>query len=89
MDPAPPQYYTEGINTQGHEDFTRSDGNGVQQTGLVNEDARLEVQAEDQLLAKTAFEEMGLDPRFVQALYFHYESLTFVDTSKWDSIAHP
>lgn len=38
-------------------------------TGLINEDAKLEIQAENHLLAQSSFEYMGLDPRFIQALY--------------------
>ena len=39
-----------------------------QSTGLVNEDANIEIQAENHLLAQTTFEEMNLDPRFINAL---------------------
>ena len=36
--------------------------------GLVNEDAKLTITAENRLLAATAFENMGIDPRFIRAL---------------------
>ena len=39
-----------------------------QSTGLVNEDANIEIQAENHLLAQTTFEAMNLDPRFINAL---------------------
>ena len=38
------------------------------ESGLVNEDAELTILAENRLLAATAFEQMGIDPRFIQAL---------------------
>lgn len=47
-----------------------------EEPGLLNEDAKLEIQADDYLLAQTSFEYMGLDPRFVQALYFFLRILT-------------
>ena len=40
--------------------------------GLVNEDTNLYITAENRLLAATSFEQMGLDPRFTEALYLSY-----------------
>ena len=37
--------------------------------GLVNEDTNLYITAENRLLAATSFEQMGLNPRFTEALY--------------------
>ena len=38
------------------------------ESGLVNEDTKLTITAENRLLAATAFENMGIDPRFIRAL---------------------
>ena len=55
--------------------------------GLVNEDAQLEIQAENRLLAQTSFEYMGLDPRFVKALYY-FHLLYYLDMLQWVLIVH-
>lgn len=57
------------------------------ESGLVNEDAQLEIQAENRLLAQTSFEYMGLDPRFVKALY-SYNQVFYLDMLKWVLIVH-
>jgi hypothetical protein len=49
------------------------------ESGLVNEDAKLTITAENRLLAATAFENMGIDPRFIRALLSLFFSVT-VDT---------
>ena len=49
------------------------------ESGLVNEDAKLTITAENRLLAATAFENMGIDPRFIRALLSLPFSVT-VDT---------
>ena len=38
------------------------------ESGLVDEDVGLTVMAENRLLAATAFEQMGIDPRVIRAL---------------------
>lgn len=55
--------------------------------GLTNEDAELEVQAENHLLAQSSFEYMGLDPRFIQALYYLIV-LFIIVMLKWVLIVH-
>lgn len=41
-----------------------------EKTNLLNEDTSLYVTSENQLLAATSFEQMSIDPRFIDALYF-------------------
>lgn len=65
---------TSAQNHNGNFKSTMNESNAQQQTfltgdnGLVNEDARIEIRAENHLLAQTSFEAMGLDSRFIQAL---------------------
>lgn len=50
-----------GANAQG--------SNMPENTNLLDEDTSLYVTSENQLLAATSFEQMSLDPRFIDALY--------------------
>lgn len=50
-----------GANAQG--------SNVPENTNLLDEDTSLYVTSENQLLAATSFEQMSLDPRFIDALY--------------------
>ena len=50
-----------GANAQG--------SNMPESTNLLDEDTSLYVTSENQLLAATSFEQMSLDPRFIDALY--------------------
>ena len=68
MKPTASEYVPKDISIPKAEQTDEMQTFVTKESGLVNEDAGLTIMAENRLLAATAFEQMGIDPRFIRAL---------------------
>ena len=68
MKPSASEYVPKDITAPKAEQAQELQTFDTEESGLVNEDAGLTITAENRLLAATAFEQMGIDPRFIRAL---------------------